>query len=61
MKLRVLWVIPAERRFGSGDILTSGELKAFGVDPAHLLEAGEAEVVEDAPASPAPAKAKRKK
>ena len=46
MKVQVLWVPPYERRFGSGDILTSEELAAFGVDAAALLEAGEAQIVE---------------
>jgi hypothetical protein len=46
MKVQVLWVPPAERRFGSGDILTAEELAAFGVDAATLLDAGEAQIVE---------------
>lgn len=46
MKVQVLWVPPGERRFGSGDILSSGELAAFGVDAAALLAAGEAQLVE---------------
>jgi hypothetical protein len=45
MKVQVLWVAPSERRFGSGDILTSAELAAFGVDAATLLAAGEAQVI----------------
>lgn len=50
MKVQVLWVTPSERRFGSGDILTSEELAAFGVDAAALLAAGEAQLVETRPA-----------
>lgn len=46
MKIQILWVLPAERRFGSGDILTSAELLAFGIDPKDLLAAGEAQVIE---------------
>lgn len=56
MKLQVLWVPPSERRFGSGDILTSEELAAFGVDAATLLDAGEAQIIE-----PDKPKAKRAK
>lgn len=50
MKVQVLWVPPSERRFGSGDIMTSGELAAFGVDAAALLLAGEAQLIEPEPA-----------
>lgn len=46
MKVQVLWVLPTERRFSSGDILTSQELAAFGVDAATLVAAGEAQVIE---------------
>lgn len=46
MKIQVLWVPPAERRFGSGDILTSDELAALGVSAEALLAAGEAQVIE---------------
>lgn len=46
MKVQVLWVPPSERRFGSGDILTSEELVALGVSAADLLAAGEAQVIE---------------
>lgn len=49
MKLQILWVPPAERRFGSGDILTVKELAAFGVDAATLLDAKEAQIIEGAP------------
>jgi hypothetical protein len=50
MKVQVLWVTPAERRFRSGDILTSEELAAFGLSAADLLAAGEAQLIEDDPA-----------
>lgn len=46
MKIQVLWVLPSERRFGSGDILTVDELAAFGVSADALLVAGEAQIVE---------------
>lgn len=52
MKVQILWVPPAERRFGSGDILTADQLKEFGVSAQDLLDAGEAQVIE-APARPA--------
>ena len=59
MKLQILWVPPAERRFGSGDVLTVEELAAFGVDAATLLDAQEAQIIEH---DEKPAKAgKRKK
>lgn len=55
MKIQILWVPPAERRFGSGDILTSEELQALGVDPHALLEAKEAQILEaDKPKPVAP-------
>lgn len=49
MKIQILWVPPAERRFGSGDILTLAELAAFGVDAQTLLDAGEAQMIEPEP------------
>lgn len=55
MKIQVLWVPPAERRFGSGDILTVAELAAFGVDAQALIDAGEAQRIEPEK-KPGPAK-----
>jgi hypothetical protein len=49
MKIQVLWVPPAERRFGSGDIMTDAQLRELGVDPQALLDAGEAQILEDDP------------
>jgi hypothetical protein len=60
MKVQVLWVLPSERRFGSGDILSSEELAAFGVDAADLLAAGEAQIVPPERAAKAPMADKRK-
>lgn len=48
MKVLILWVPPAERRFGSGDEMTSAQLAEFGIDAAALVEAGEAQVIEAA-------------
>ncbi|NBW09769.1 MAG: hypothetical protein EBR82_17270 [Caulobacteraceae bacterium] len=50
MKIQVLWVPPAERRFGSGDILTEEELSVFGISASDLLACGDAQIVEDQPA-----------
>lgn len=57
MKIQILWVPPAERRFGSGDILTDAELIALGGNPQALLDAGEAQILEADP----PKAEKRKK
>lgn len=57
MKIQILWVPPAERRFGSGDIFSDAELLEFGVDPQALLDAGEAQIL-DAPKKAAPEKRK---
>jgi hypothetical protein len=61
MRVQVLWVPPAERRFGSGDILTAEELAAFGEDAATLLSRGDAQVL-DPPTETdaAPAQPRRK-
>ena len=58
MKIQILWVPPAERRFGSGDILTLAELAAFGVDAQTLLDAGEAQLIEH---EPTPARAAKRR
>lgn len=59
MKVLILWVPPAERRFGSGDELTAEQLAEFGVDAQALVDACEAQVVEEAKPTKAPAKATR--
>lgn len=46
-KIQILWVAPAFRAFGSGDVLTAENLEAAGYPVEHLLVAGEAQVVDD--------------
>lgn len=50
MKVQILWVSPAERRFGSGDILTSDQLAEFGLSASDLLSSGDAQIIEETPA-----------
>lgn len=45
MKIQILWVMPAERRFGSGDILTAEQQAEFGLDAKFLIAAGEAQLI----------------
>lgn len=49
MKIQILWVLPAERRFGSGDILTAEQQAEFGIDAQALIAAGEAQAIDPAP------------
>lgn len=51
MKIQILWASPAERRFGSGDVLTTEQLAEYGYDAGALLAMGDAQVVEEAPAA----------
>ena len=46
MKIQILWVMPAERRFGSGDILTAEQQAELGIDAKVLIAAGEAQPVD---------------
>lgn len=57
MKIQILWATPAERRFGSGDVLTEEQQAEFGLDAKELIAAGEAQAIDEPKAAPA---AKRK-
>lgn len=45
MKVQILWVAPAERRFASGDILTVEQLADFGIDADAFVASGDAQFV----------------
>lgn len=47
-KIQILWVAPAFRAFASGDVLTSENLEAAGYSVDHLIDAGEAQILDDA-------------
>lgn len=46
MKIQILWVEPAERRFRSGDVLTAKQLADYGVDAVALVASGDAQVID---------------
>lgn len=46
MKIQILWVEPAEKRFVSGDVLTGEQLASFDIDADELLASGDAQLVD---------------
>lgn len=46
-KVQILWAAPAERRYGSGDVLTEANLEAAGLSVEQLLDAKEAQILDD--------------
>ena len=59
MQIQILWVMPAERRFGSGDILTAEQQAEYGLDAKFLIAAGEAQLIAPAAETTKPERAEK--